>query len=332
MVANDGTIYVNCSTSFLNAVDPRGAVKWWKEIEWTLTDPMIREDGSLLSVGDTVFLIDPDDGRITQILEHHIGLPVVWEELLEFDLPIPVGLEMVIVRARYYMDALAGKVSERKTSFLALDTQGSLLWEREFTDDVVANPSLASNGTIYILCANGKLLTLDQSGQVLWEYSAASGYFHASPVIGMDGTAYLFGLGTSQIHAVNSHGRQRFVRSITPRKCLHLAVNHDGRFYAALLEKQGGQKGASRYWLAAFLADGTDDWEIDLQGYALITIDGAGIVYFTQPDGLYAYDPDGQQKWFLSLPKVDQQPVVGSDGTIYVVSRDGYLNAIGEAN
>jgi len=48
-----------------------------------------------------------------------------------------------------------------------------------------------------------------------------------------------------------------------------------------------------------------------------------GTIYVGCYDGLYALGPDGNRRWFRSMPRVTS-PVVGSDGTIYVCDGEGY--------
>jgi len=55
-----------------------------------------------------------------------------------------------------------------------------------------------------------------------------------------------------------------------------------------------------------------------------------GTIYVVSWDGyLYAIDPDGTEKWrFEATDFIDSSPAIGADGTIYVGSTDHYLYAI----
>ena len=57
-----------------------------------------------------------------------------------------------------------------------------------------------------------------------------------------------------------------------------------------------------------------------------------GTIYVGSRDNnLYAINPDGSKKWnFKTRFEVSSSPAIGSDGTIYVGSEDNYLYAIEE--
>ena len=57
-----------------------------------------------------------------------------------------------------------------------------------------------------------------------------------------------------------------------------------------------------------------------------------GTIYVgSRDDNLYAINSDGSRKWaFKTRGRVDSSPAIGSDGTIYVGSNDNNLYAISE--
>ena len=77
---------------------------------------------------------------------------------------------------------------------------------------------------------------------------------------------------------------------------------------------------------------GSKQWEYKTGGdvYSSPAIGSDGMVYVGSRDNkLYAMNPDGSKKWaFRTRDDVDSSPAIGSDGTIYVGSNDGNLYAI----
>lgn len=330
MIASDSTIYVKCDTDNLNAVDPQGVVKWQRNIEWTLTEPVIRDDGTILSAGATVFTIDPADGKTETLFAHRIELPSVWEQCTDLEVPLPIGLDLILVCGEFYRQTAIKELNTYRPSLLAFDGDGKVRWRYPLYDDIDAEMSLGHDGTIYIQFPDGQLAALNQAGQQQWLYQGASGLHIAPPVVGADGAIYVYGIASTEIHVLEPDGACRFVKRLAPRETMWLAINPKGRIYASFRDRSAVMTGASRYWLMAFEPDGSTVWEVEQHSYMRVTIDNTDTLYFTQRDGLYAYNSTGQQKWFLPLPDANYQPVLGRDGRIYVVSKDGFLYAIGE--
>lgn len=80
--------------------------------------------------------------------------------------------------------------------------------------------------------------------------------------------------------------------------------------------------------------DGEVDWMIETGGniYASPAIGTDGTIYFTSEDGfIYAVDPSGELIWsFITGGGSDSSPLITSDGRIYFTSSDGFLYCLGE--
>ncbi|MEF8858438.1 MAG: PQQ-binding-like beta-propeller repeat protein [Halolamina sp.] len=73
---------------------------------------------------------------------------------------------------------------------------------------------------------------------------------------------------------------------------------------------------------------GEERWRADGGQTLAVSDDGVYAAEFSNGEGdLYGYDPDGEERFHLSLGKIVGSPTV-ADGTVYVVDNDGTVHAV----
>jgi len=179
-------------------------------------------------------------------------------------------------------------------------------------------PAIGADGTLYMI--GGQMLyALTPAGAVKWSVDLATTC--SSPVLGVADTLYLT-CDDGAVHAFGSDGAPRWTYKTNGTTVRGPALAADGTLYV----------GASDEGLHAIHPDGTRAWLFAaLTAVGTPLVSGDGTVYAGGANGLlFAVSPDGTKKWSLPLKDaLESQPAIGADGTLYVVSRTGILNAIG---
>ena len=112
-------------------------------------------------------------------------------------------------------------------SLIALDGEGTVIWETALDRKPVGSPALAADGTIYVADKLG-LNALSPEGTLLWQYTSPEGDPTADgPVISADGSLYFKSYGA--MNALAPDGTLRWRTSITESaKSLPPHLNVDG--------------------------------------------------------------------------------------------------------
>lgn len=223
-------------------------------------------------------------------------------------------------------------------------------------------PFVAANGTVYYawLCRPGQLYAVKPDGSVKWIYEAEAEVSVAS--IGTDGTIYARGSGYQGIYgvlyAINPDGTLKWkydteidVLLIDANGTifgeagglLHI-ISSDGRLkdsitpprddmlYSSMSMGVDGTIYSGFERLYAWSADGTVKWMYDTGGniYSPPVIGDNGTIYIiSERARLHAINSDGTMKWTTALPGVgDDPPAIGADGTVYLNSEAGALFAL----
>lgn len=204
---------------------------------------------------------------------------------------------------------------------LAILPNGSLRWQRDFSDWVSASPTVGADGTVYVGSWNGRFFALaGDTGAVKWEYATDS-FIVSSAAIGPDGTIYVGG-GDGNLHALTPAGALRWVYPTGDWVESSPAVGPDGTVYV-------GSWDGSVYAIAS---DGNLRWRAqsgaEIVGGAAVAADGT--VYVGSRDRfLYAINANGSERWSLLMGEaVEASPVIGPDGTVYLGAADGRLRAV----
>jgi outer membrane protein assembly factor BamB len=202
-------------------------------------------------------------------------------------------------------------------SLYALSPDGTNKWQAPF-GGVSGSPSIATNGTVYVGSAvDGKLYAISPTGQTNWTF-LTGGPIQSSVAVGSDGAIY-FGSADGKLYALNRNGAKiwDFAAGQILKSSPSIAV--DGTIYI------GTQSGK----LYAVNADGTQKWALDMPNpvETAPAIGPSGTIYCAVQyegtlgiRGLLAISPSGTELWRQLNWWPVSSPVVGTDGTVYIVT------------
>lgn len=209
-------------------------------------------------------------------------------------------------------------------SIHAVSPKGEKLWVFEPEEGTASLPVVdQTSGVIYAGSGSkysGVLYAIGPDGTMLWKMSLPT-EVTSQPVIGPSGMVYVG--DTRRVHAIDPDTRatrwsKSFRYSPSP-----FEVTPDNIVCALV----------GMYTLSALsVVDGTEFWRFSLERSMTAPVAGEdGTIYFGVDDGhVYALNPDGTEKWRLSVGGVIQfQPTVGDDGTVYVATMSRSVHAIG---
>jgi len=194
--------------------------------------------------------------------------------------------------------------------------------------------------------AHGLLYALNPDGTLKWVYDPGPadcplektwcyGTIETSPVIGPDDTIYI-GRGDGILRAVNPDGTLKWSFETIPNTkgrgqiISSPAVSRDGVIYfgtiANLLSQGFGNNvfyavkdmGDHAELLWTYPEDAAEGGTLDHEIWGNPAIGLDGTVYFSVGRTVYAFWPDGTERWHKTTLYKMYTPVVGPDGTIYV--------------
>ncbi len=207
-------------------------------------------------------------------------------------------------------------------------------WCRNLALGSVGDPSIASDGTIYVATTNpSQVWALDSvEGNVKWTF-ALHGDAASSIVIGGDGTLY-FGSNHRRLYAVAPSGIELWTHT-TPKGVngdtfvTSPVIGADGTLYFGASDKKLHALASDGTHLFSF-ASGATSFDAGIAGPPAIAPNGTIVFGMrgTEGGGVIAVDADGTLAWKLPIRGVLSSPSIADDGTIYAGAQDGKLYAI----
>lgn len=199
--------------------------------------------------------------------------------------------------------------------------QGDYLrWSYQTGGRVQGDPLLGTDGTVYITAEDGMLYAISASGQLKWKFAATG-----RPVLSPDGTT-VYTSDSSGIRALRtSTGVAKWTCKVT--EVGDVAVGADGSLYAT----------AAKYKLLKVSSAGKLLWTKSEGNKSQASLrsapsldEGRGRIYVGGKLGLYAFDLSGNKQWLFTTNEGwhDSAPSIGADGTAYVKSFYGDIDAV----
>jgi len=247
----------------------------------------------------------------------------------------------------------------------ALSSTGTKKWSYHTGGWVFGGIALSSDATLYVVSQIG-LVALDLSGHLKWVIKDVANLGESTPAISPGGTIY-YGAGGEGFRAVNPDGTIKWTASkncnstpvVLPNGQIQADAdglgrlfNPDGTFPFNFLIPYSGQPPIVSSSFDGFIFTGRNGavgvsssgvkWKDDegsnlaygsASGFGMLYVPGSsGTIGTVLSDGqLYAVDPStGHLIWTLPVIQADSFATsIGADGTVYVVSTDGFLYAVG---
>ena len=230
-----------------------------------------------------------------------------------------------------------------------IDLQGKLIWIYDCNSPLISSPSIGPDGSIYVGSEEGRLYAISPQGALKWTYSS-DGSIYSSPAVLPDGRV-LVGSLSGKLQALSRDGSELRTFSVDPPKSRQAAMTasptlgpdqtiyignlHHSTLYA--LDPNGGEA----KWSHRFASGG---WPFTSP---VLSPDGVIYQVLLFDSHLYALDAEnGEKRWELDLADPDydwldpnnqysrhhydglSEPVISSDGTLYVCLDDAHIRAV----
>nr|HDM59512.1 hypothetical protein [Bacillota bacterium] len=242
--------------------------------------------------------------------------------------------------------------SENSNAY-ALNPDGTFRWSYGSSSQIWSTPAIATDGSILFECDGGKFYRVDSGGSLIWSWDGGDGNMAMSPVIADDLNMVFFlysvsSLGNGVLRSLYMSGPNQGTVAWTQSFGGNMEFDKtspafDGdTVYVTGTEAVDGLSGVL---VALEASTGTVKWTYPPSG----TIDGVTysspsvsddreFIYFGD-DGddhneavLYCVASDGTLAWAWDSPEAGagilNAPVIGTDGTLYVVDTEANLFAI----
>lgn len=212
-----------------------------------------------------------------------------------------------------------GRLRQGRSPFVGPRSE-ACLWTCDLRAPVLASPTVAAHGVVYVGSTDHRLYAVRPDGSVAWRFQT-HGPILSSAAIGSDGTIYV-GSEDARLYAIHPDGTLKWSFLTGGPVRSSPAIAPDGTIYV----------GSDDNRLYAINPNGTKRWHhltgADVWSSPAIANDGT--VYVGSDDNhLHALDASGAAKWhFRTFADVKSTPAIGADGTLYVGSEDNHLYAI----
>ncbi|MGC3960120.1 MAG: PQQ-binding-like beta-propeller repeat protein [Verrucomicrobiota bacterium] len=309
-IGKDGTIYLSCGTvgsaseysRMLHAISPQGTTNWTFLAGAPIqSSPALGKDGTIyIATADGLYALNPA-GATNWIFEYsgqRCSSPAVGGD----------GTIYLVTRTN-------ASFTSYPSTLRAISPAGTVNWSCIAGGGVwvgasaqFSSPSIGPDGSIYVSSLSGYLYSISHSGSTNWTFRLGS-VTYSSPSIGRDGTIYI-GLDEGPLHAIHANGSLRRTYPVglvesTP-----------------VLDQAGNIFIGSLSGFHCFNSDGVQMWFRNglVSGSAAIAADGTVYIANYSYQKLYAYSSAGTNLWSFNLSGESfSSPVIGSNGTIYVV-------------
>jgi len=213
----------------------------------------------------------------------------------------------------------------------------TLLWNFPTPSAVLASPTVASDGTIYIAAYDRVVYALNPNGSVKWTnnlpeptyiYFTAFTAVYGTPAVGGDGTVYVPSENGKLLALNPTNGAIKWVYAtpvtMTTNTDSTIDTNYNGLYASPALAADGTiYFGSFDRNLYALNPDGSLKWTNRFGStiFASPVVGRDGTIYCGCDNGrLYAVDPNGTQRWsFNTGPRpITASPAIGADGRVYI--------------
>ncbi len=202
-------------------------------------------------------------------------------------------------------------------------TPGTIKWNFVTAKNVESSPSLGPDGTIYFGSYDGNLYAINPDGSKKYQFPMGTIGRSSFLVTSQPYTTIIGGGYGGIIYGFDPNG-------LIPKWSYDLGyplygspVLGGSTIYLAPFSMKWGKYYPGQV-IALFVPDGTFRWQFQTVGQTIssgaVGQDGTIYmgVYSNDPEGFYAINPDGSQKWTFPLGGTWHSPALAADGTIYI--------------
>jgi outer membrane protein assembly factor BamB len=333
VIGNDGSIYVATRNGAIYALDRFGRLRWAYRTD--------RTDGSVNASG---LMLDEEDNLYFSNMGKVFSLTASGKKRWEAECS-PVNSSRLFEQAALGQGVVYTTCGDNLTALNAID--GRELWKLPIAQ-WNAMPVVLRNGSI-VLSHDRSLVALDAHGNSLWEFPppnyippptrpgmVTDPMIISSPIaVGSDETLYM-GSGDGEFSAFSSEGALKWTYNGGPLRGISFlaspVIASDNTILAL----------STQATLYAFTPDGVLLWNVQVgepikaifqpsQPSPVLGSDGT--IYVLVARKLVALSPAGKQIWELPLSADSPvPPTLAMDGTIYVGTSDGVVYAVRTAS
>jgi outer membrane protein assembly factor BamB len=294
-VLDDGTLVLG-SARGLHAVGPDGAPRWEVDLGQVRFTPAVLPSGELLAVTHEgrAFRVTADgQARVLRTPVALLGMPLV-------------------------LDGGAVLVGGRKSSAHVVDTDGHVLLS---VATRVREPVWTARlgGGLLVAAGVSRELTLLSLHAGLERTLSLPERAIRPPVVGNDGRLWVVG-DHGTLFGLEADGRVRTTVLLGARGATAPVVGRDGNLRIGLPSRE----------ILCVGPDGRERWRRGIDGRpGPLLLDADDTLLVVSARGtLHAIDRDGELRYrVMAGARGAGRPVLGPDGTVYLVSRDGRLQA-----
>ncbi|WP_321423188.1 PQQ-binding-like beta-propeller repeat protein [uncultured Methanobacterium sp.] len=294
VIGGDGKIYVAGYDGVLYVFNRNGVLQWtWTTRSQILGSPTIGSDGTIYIsnwMNSTTYAISSNGTLLWKYItgDYNFGSsPVIGSD----------GTVYVTV------------TNETSGTLYAITSSGTLKWKYIMGKLEGNSPVIGVDGTIYVVDYDGVMYALNPDGTLKWSYTIinpSSNYkkynvnmYYNTPCIGSDGTIYVVN------YALNMNGAARYIG------------------YALFAIVDNGSNASLKWCRTISTSSGCSEEPL----YGSPAISSNGTIYVVGATKIYAFDSNGNFKWFYNIGGVVGNSITAAaidmDGTVYIGSKFG---------
>jgi outer membrane protein assembly factor BamB len=342
-IGQDGTLYVGSKDYHLYAINSDGTVKWsYRTGSWVMTSPVLLADGTICFCSNDyrLYRLSPDG------------------QLLGSDILGAFAPDALCVAKDGLIYASVGR------SLMAINASGTVLGQITIHYNESSHPVIGGDGTIYVGTSGGEsgggyqstsyffAIASDAGGlaETHWPRSGGDSrntgcaYDSRSPVARVSKSTILCNADEAVIldgsPSTGLSGRPLSYQwrcTLKPDSASPVVTNADKAVACVTLENAGEyrfQLRVSDGYRPVSIASvtvicGYIEFKISGSAGGSPAIDGSGAIYIgSDSNQLYAFNPDGTEKWRFRTGRNVLTPAIGQDGTVYFGSYDRTFYAV----